>query len=36
MNIAVKPAEAQDAQTIPLEKINPADPRRFQQDTLWP
>jgi len=36
MNIAVKPAEAQDAQTIALEKINPADPRRFQQDTLWP
>ena len=39
MNIAVKPdatAEAVRADALPLDQINPGDPRRFQQDTIWP
>jgi cytochrome P450 len=39
MNVAVKPSHAEaaaEAQSTPLEKINPARADRFQSDTIWP
>jgi cytochrome P450 len=39
MNIAVRidaDRDAGEAETIPLAEINPAEPTRFQEDTIWP
>jgi cytochrome P450 len=39
MNVAVKPnadQAASEAWTIPIEKLNPADPTLFQNDLIWP
>lgn len=39
MNIAVKPVsqnEVSEAYAVPLDQINPAKARRFQDDTIWP
>jgi cytochrome P450 len=39
MNVAVKPnadQAASEAWTLPIEKLNPADPTLFQNDLIWP